>query len=211
VSAIHVAHTWPMGWTVGFIGGDALSEIVPRPIRMEPVTPPTRCRWLHPPPLGAATGRRSGQRTNARIPAVTSREAGARTRPRRASQWCHAESRRGGPASRPRHTVAPHCPTGGRRHPPQPHPRPVELATAHVTVFRAPAPKEPTVQHIGHVCATCIADTGSSNAKPKLGRSRLNVWLAWALSVGGPLLWLANYPKVPDKESPWMADRHATV
>jgi len=36
-------------------------------------------------------------------------------------------------------------------------------------------------------------------------------WLAWALSVGGPLLWRANYPKVPDKESPSMADRYATV
>ena len=70
---------------------------------------------------------------------------------------------------------------------------------------------EPTVQPYGHVCATCMAGTGSPNGKPKLRRTRLNVWLAWALSVGGPLLWRANYPKVHDRESPWMDNCHATV
>jgi len=77
--------------------------------------------------------------------------------------------------------------------------------------LRASPPMGPTVQPNGYVCATCIAGIGSANGKPRLRRSRLNVWLAWALSVGGPLSWWANYPKVPDKESPWMADRHPTL
>jgi len=70
---------------------------------------------------------------------------------------------------------------------------------------------EPTVQPNRNVCAMCIAGTASPNEKPNLRMSRPNVRLAWALSVGGPLLWRANYPKVPDGESSRMADRHATV
>ena len=70
---------------------------------------------------------------------------------------------------------------------------------------------EPTVQPNSHLCATCIAFIGYPNGKPELRRSRLNIWLVWALSVGEPLMWRANYPKVPDRDSPRMADRHATV
>jgi len=31
VTAPHVAHTWPLGWTVGSVGGDALSAIGKNP------------------------------------------------------------------------------------------------------------------------------------------------------------------------------------
>jgi len=76
---------------------------------------------------------------------------------------------------------------------------------------RASPPMHPTVQPNGHVCATYITVTGSPNFKLKLERSSLNVWLAWALAVGGPLLWGANHPEVPERESPWIFNCHATV
>jgi len=78
-------------------------------------------------------------------------------------------------------------------------------------VFLCAPPMHPTVQPNGHVCAAYITVTSSPNFKPKLGRSSLNVWLAWALAVGGLPLWGANHPEVPERESPWIVNRHATV
>lgn len=77
--------------------------------------------------------------------------------------------------------------------------------------LRASPPMEPILAPNGHVCATCITFSGSPNVKPKLRGSCLNIWLAWALPAGGPLSWLANHPKVQERESSLFEDRHRTV
>jgi len=77
--------------------------------------------------------------------------------------------------------------------------------------LRASPPMEPIAKAKRHECPTCGPVTGSPNVDPKQRRSRLNLGLPWMLTMGGPLLWPTDHPRMPDKESRWMADRHITV
>jgi len=77
--------------------------------------------------------------------------------------------------------------------------------------IRASPPMEPKAKAKRHECPTCGRVTGSPNVDPKQRRSRLNLGLPWMLTMGGPLLWPTDHPRMPDKESRWMAHRHITV
>jgi len=77
--------------------------------------------------------------------------------------------------------------------------------------LRASPPMEPKAKAKRHECPTCGPVTGSPNVDPKQRRSRLNLGPPWMLTMGGPLLWPTDHPRMTDKESRWMADRHITV
>jgi len=77
--------------------------------------------------------------------------------------------------------------------------------------LRASPPMEPKAKAKRHECPTCGPVTGSPNVDPKQRRSRLNLGLPWMLTMGRPLLWPTDHPRMPDKESRWMAHRHITV